>query len=77
MASVAGGRITHGVGANLIGIHSQARNQEATLYVGNLDSAVDEELLWVRISVRRQCALLAPALFAAGLAKGASDLLDP
>jgi len=46
--AVAGGRVTHGVGSNLIGIHSQARNQEATLYVGNLDTRVTEDILWVR-----------------------------
>jgi hypothetical protein len=40
MASVAGGRISAGVGANLIGQHSQDRNQEATVYVGNLDPQV-------------------------------------
>ena len=45
--SIAGGRVTYGVGANLIGLHSQARNQEATLYVGNLDTKVNEDLLWV------------------------------
>lgn len=42
----AGGRITAGVGANLIGQHAQDRNQEATCYVGNLDEQVTEELLW-------------------------------
>ncbi len=40
MASVAGGRITAGVGANLIGQHAQDRNQDATVYVGNLDVQV-------------------------------------
>jgi splicing factor 3B subunit 4 len=39
-AGVAGGRITAGVGANLIGQHAQDRNQEATVYVGNLDIQV-------------------------------------
>lgn len=38
--SAAGGRITAGVGANLIGQHAQDRNQEATVYVGNLDPQV-------------------------------------
>ena len=38
--STAGGRITAGVGANLIGQHAQDRNQEATVYVGNLDPQV-------------------------------------
>lgn len=38
--AAAGGRITAGVGANLIGQHSHDRNQEATVYVGNLDLQV-------------------------------------
>lgn len=38
--ATAGGRITAGVGANLIGQHAQDRNQEATVYVGNLDPQV-------------------------------------
>ena len=38
--SGAQGRITAGVGYNLIGQHSQERNQEATVYVGNLDPQV-------------------------------------
>lgn len=46
MASVAGGRITAGVGANLIGQHAQDRNQEATVYVGNLDVQLSEETVW-------------------------------
>lgn len=33
-------RITAGVGANLIGQHAQDRNQEATVYCGNLDPQV-------------------------------------
>lgn len=36
----AGGRISAGVGANLISQHAQDRNQEATVYVGNLDVQV-------------------------------------
>ena len=40
MQGVAGGRIAPGVGANLIGQHAQDRNQDATIYVGNLDAAV-------------------------------------
>lgn len=36
----AGGRIAPGVGANLIGQHAQDRNQDATVYVGNLDVQV-------------------------------------
>lgn len=47
MASgTAGGRIAPGVGANLIGQHAHDRNQEATVYVGNLDPQVSEELVW-------------------------------
>mmetsp|Transcript_45553 Transcript_45553/g.87101 ORF Transcript_45553/g.87101 Transcript_45553/m.87101 type:complete len:382 (+) Transcript_45553:250-1395(+) len=44
--SGAQGRISAGVGFNLIGQHTQERNQEATVYVGNLDPMVEEELLW-------------------------------
>ncbi|KAK9838305.1 hypothetical protein WJX81_003280 [Elliptochloris bilobata] len=44
--SVAGGRIAAGVGANLIGQHAQDRNQDATVYVGNLDAQMTEELVW-------------------------------
>ena len=36
----AGGRIAAGVGANLIGQHSHDRNQEATVYCGNMDTEV-------------------------------------
>eukprot|EP00951_Prasinocladus_malaysianus_P050439 scaffold680433_cov41-Prasinocladus_malaysianus.AAC.1 len=39
-SGTAGGRIAPGVGANLIGQHAQDRNQEATVYVGNLDAQV-------------------------------------
>ncbi|XP_010490228.1 PREDICTED: splicing factor 3B subunit 4-like [Camelina sativa] len=40
-------RITPGVGANLLGQHAAERNQDATVYVGNLDpQRVSEELLW-------------------------------
>ena len=46
MTSTAGGRITAGVGLNLLGQHTADRNQEATVYVGNLDPQVTEELLW-------------------------------
>lgn len=38
--SGAQGRISAGVGFNLIGQHTQERNQEATVYVGNLDPMV-------------------------------------
>lgn len=44
--TTAGGRITAGVGSNLIGQHAQDRNQEATCYVGNLDEQITDELLW-------------------------------
>lgn len=46
MAGSAGGRITAGVGANLIGMHASDRNQDATVYVGNLDPQASEELVW-------------------------------
>ncbi|PIN24147.1 Splicing factor 3b, subunit 4 [Handroanthus impetiginosus] len=39
-------RIAPGVGANLLGQHSAERNQDATVYVGNLETKVGEELLW-------------------------------
>lgn len=41
IAGTAGGRIAPGVGANLIGQHAQDRNQDATVYVGNLDPQVN------------------------------------
>jgi splicing factor 3B subunit 4 len=46
--SAAGGRVTAGVGMSLVGQHAAERNQEATVYVGNLDAGggVTEELLW-------------------------------
>jgi hypothetical protein len=40
VAGTAGGRIAPGVGANLIGQHAHDRNQDATIYVGNLDPQV-------------------------------------
>lgn len=42
----AGGRITAGAGANLLGIHAADRNQEATCYVGNIDVQATEDLIW-------------------------------
>ncbi|CAA7022174.1 unnamed protein product [Microthlaspi erraticum] len=39
-------RIAPGVGANLLGQHSAERNQDATVYVGNLDPQLSEELIW-------------------------------
>lgn len=44
--SVAGGRITASAGSNLIGVHAQDRNQEATCYVGNIDPQANEEIIW-------------------------------
>lgn len=46
MTAVAGGRITVGAGANLLGIHAADRNPDATCYVGNIDVKADEDLLW-------------------------------
>jgi splicing factor 3B subunit 4 len=40
VSGTAGGRIAPGVGANLIGVHAHDRNQDATVYVGNLDPQV-------------------------------------
>jgi hypothetical protein len=40
VSGTAGGRIAPGVGANLIGQHAHDRNQDATVYVGNLDPQV-------------------------------------
>lgn len=37
---IAGGRITASAGSNLLGQHAVDRNQEATVYVGNLDPQV-------------------------------------
>ncbi|XP_075493918.1 LOW QUALITY PROTEIN: uncharacterized protein LOC142531604 [Primulina tabacum] len=39
-------RIAPGVGANLLGQHAAERNQDATVYVGNLETKASEELLW-------------------------------
>jgi splicing factor 3B subunit 4 len=38
--SAAGGRITASAGSNLIGQHAHDRNQDATIYLGNLDPQV-------------------------------------
>jgi splicing factor 3B subunit 4 len=46
LTGAAGGRISAGAGANLIGIHATDRNQDATCYVGSIESQVTEELLW-------------------------------
>ena len=45
-APIAGGRISAAAGANLLGQHGADRNAEATVYVGNLDAQVTEELVW-------------------------------
>ena len=39
-AGIAGGRITAGAGSNLLGQQAADRNQDATVYVGNLDLQV-------------------------------------
>ena len=39
-AGIAGGRITVGAGTNLLGQQAADRNQDATVYVGNLDLQV-------------------------------------
>jgi splicing factor 3B subunit 4 len=44
--AAAGGRITAGAGMSLLGQHTAERNQEATVYAGNLDPSVTEELVW-------------------------------
>lgn len=54
MAAVAGGRITAGVGANLIGQHAADRNQDATVYVGGLDPQV----LLQQLGYHRKCLYL-------------------
>jgi len=46
LAGAAGGRITAGAGANLIGIHAADRNPDATCYVGNIDMQATEDLIW-------------------------------
>lgn len=51
IAGTAGGRIAPGVGANLIGQHAQDRNQDATVYVGNLDPQVKRKA-WLQDSKR-------------------------
>ena len=56
--STAGGRITAGVGANLIGQHAQDRNQEATVYVGNLDPQAN---LVALCPSKKQCLRSVPA----------------
>lgn len=40
LGGAAGGRITASAGTNLIGQHAHDRNQDATVYIGNLDPQV-------------------------------------
>ena len=42
----AGGRITTGLGVSLLSSAGADRNPDATVFVGNLDPAVTEPLLW-------------------------------
>lgn len=46
ITGIAGGRITVGAGANLLGIHAEDKNPDATCYVGNIDVQADEDLIW-------------------------------
>ena len=46
MSFAAGGRISAGTGANLLGQNAQERNQEATCFVGNLEPECTEEIIW-------------------------------
>jgi len=46
MASAAGGRITAGAGASLVGSGQRDRVPEATCYLGNLEPRVTEEIVW-------------------------------
>merc|ERR1719473_2670423 len=39
-------RISSSAGSNLLSIHSQYQNLDATIYVGNIDLQADEEILW-------------------------------
>ena len=59
MAAVAGGRITAGVGANLIGQHAADRNQDATVYVGGLDPQV---LGWACLQINVRDELLSASV---------------
>lgn len=57
----AGGRITAGVGSNLIGQHAQDRNQEATVYAGNLDENATEALVWELFTQAGPVSTLSPS----------------
>ena len=46
MASAAGGRITAGAGASLVGSGQRDRVPEATCSLGNLEPRVTEEIVW-------------------------------
>lgn len=39
------GRIAASAGANLLSIHAEDRNPEATVYVGNIDTQADDEII--------------------------------
>eukprot|EP00740_Mantoniella_antarctica_P006282 CAMPEP_0181363690 /NCGR_PEP_ID=MMETSP1106-20121128/8899_1 /TAXON_ID=81844 /ORGANISM="Mantoniella antarctica, Strain SL-175" /LENGTH=249 /DNA_ID=CAMNT_0023478177 /DNA_START=176 /DNA_END=921 /DNA_ORIENTATION=+ len=45
-SGLAGGRIAASAGSNLLGQHAVDRNQDHTVYVGNLDPQVTEEVVW-------------------------------
>ena len=44
--AAAGGRVSAGAGASLIGQHAHDRNADATCFVGNLEPQCTEELVW-------------------------------
>merc|ERR1712093_714756 len=45
-SGLAQGRIAASAGANLLSIHAQDSNPDATIYVGNIDSQAANELIW-------------------------------
>merc|ERR1719387_83830 len=44
--SAAQGRITLGAGLNLLSSHALERNLHATIYVGNIDTKADDNIIW-------------------------------
>jgi len=44
--AAAGGRISTGLGVSLLASHAADRNPEATVFIGNVDAAATEALLW-------------------------------
>lgn len=54
-------RVTAGVGANLLGQHAAERNQDATAYVGNLDTAVSYSSWFVGSGLEKACVFVAVA----------------